>query len=72
MLDRLTGETGAISRRSTAQLAAVTLGGTAESIPSLRQALRNGAVLLLQHPLFTLTLAVITALLAVWLTLAFL
>ncbi len=31
--------------------------------PSLRQALRNGAVLLLQHPLFTLTLAVITALL---------
>lgn len=30
---------------------------------SVRQALRNGAVLLLQHPLFTLTLAVITALL---------
>jgi hypothetical protein len=31
--------------------------------PSLRQALRNGAVLLLQHPVFTLTLAVITAVL---------
>jgi uncharacterized membrane protein YesL len=31
--------------------------------PSLRQALRNGAVLLLQNPLFTLVLAVITAVL---------
>lgn len=31
--------------------------------PSLRQALRNGAVLLLQYPLFTLTLAAITAVL---------
>lgn len=39
VLDRLTGETGEIARRSAAQLAAVTLGGTAESIPSLRQAL---------------------------------
>jgi glycerophosphoryl diester phosphodiesterase len=39
VLDRLTAETGAISRRSAAQLATVTLGGTAESIPSLRQAL---------------------------------
>jgi glycerophosphoryl diester phosphodiesterase len=39
VLDRLTGETGAIARRSAAQLATVTLGGTAESIPSLRQAL---------------------------------
>lgn len=39
VLDRLTGEIGAIARHSAAQLAAVTLGGTAESIPSLRQAL---------------------------------
>ena len=31
--------------------------------PSLRQALRNGAVLLFQNPLFTLVLAVITAVL---------
>jgi len=39
VLDRLTGESGEIARRSAAQLATVTLGGTAESIPSLRQAL---------------------------------
>ena len=38
-LERLTDETGAVSRHSAAQLAAFTLGGTAESIPSLRQAL---------------------------------
>jgi hypothetical protein len=31
--------------------------------PSVRQALRNGAVLLFQNPLFTLVLAVITAVL---------
>jgi uncharacterized membrane protein YesL len=35
---------------------------------SVRQALRNGAVLLLQHPLFTFILAVITAVL-LWLSL---
>jgi len=38
-LERLTDEAGAVSRHSAAQLAAFTLGGTAESIPSLRQAL---------------------------------
>lgn len=35
---------------------------------SVRQALRNGGVMLLQHPLFTLVLAVITAIL-LWLSL---
>jgi uncharacterized membrane protein YesL len=35
--------------------------------PSVRQALRNGAVLLLQHPLFTLVLVIITAVL-LWLS----
>ncbi|MPS67648.1 MAG: glycerophosphodiester phosphodiesterase [Novosphingobium sp.] len=40
-LDRLTGETGPVFRRSAAQLAGITLGGTAETIPSLRQALNQ-------------------------------
>src|SRR5262245_54045936 len=38
-LDRLTGETGAVGRRSAAQLGAIALAGTAETIPTLRQVL---------------------------------
>lgn len=38
-LDRLTGESGPISRRSAAQLGAVTLTGSEETIPTLRRVL---------------------------------
>lgn len=38
-LDRLTGETGVVSRRTAAQLAAIPLCGTDETIPTLRQVL---------------------------------
>jgi glycerophosphoryl diester phosphodiesterase len=39
VLDRLTGETGPVARRSAAQLDAITLSGSAETIPALRQVL---------------------------------
>jgi glycerophosphoryl diester phosphodiesterase len=38
-LDRLTGESGPTERRSAAQLGTITLTGTAETIPTLRQVL---------------------------------
>ena len=38
-LDRLTGETGPVARRSAAQLGAVRLAGSTETIPTLRQVL---------------------------------
>ena len=38
-LDRMTGESGPVSKRSTVQLAGITLSGTGETIPSLRQVL---------------------------------
>lgn len=38
-LDRLTGETGALIRRSADQLGTITLSGSSETIPTLRQAL---------------------------------
>jgi len=38
-LERLTGETGPVLRRSAAQLGAIALSGSAETIPTLRQAL---------------------------------
>lgn len=38
-LDRLTGEVGPVARRSAAQLGAIVLAGSAETIPSLRQVL---------------------------------
>jgi len=38
-IDRLTGEAGPVLERSAAQLAAVTLSGSADAIPSLRQVL---------------------------------
>ena len=38
-LDRLTAEAGPVVRRSAAQLGAIALGGTAETIPTLRQVL---------------------------------
>jgi glycerophosphoryl diester phosphodiesterase len=39
VLDRLTAEIGPVERRSAAQLGAITLSGTAETIPTLRQVL---------------------------------
>lgn len=38
-LDRLTGETGEVAQRSAAQLGAIRLAGSAETIPTLRQVL---------------------------------
>ncbi|MFC0684499.1 glycerophosphodiester phosphodiesterase family protein [Novosphingobium clariflavum] len=38
-LDRLTGESGPVSRRSAAQLGAVTLTGSEETVPTLRRVL---------------------------------
>ncbi|GGB88563.1 phosphodiesterase [Novosphingobium endophyticum] len=38
-LDRLTGETGPVARRSAAQLGAIPLAGSSETIPTLRQVL---------------------------------
>lgn len=38
-LDRLTGETGPVARHSAAQLGAIALAGSAETIPTLRQVL---------------------------------
>ena len=38
-LERLTAEAGPVAKRSAAQLGAIALGGTQETIPSLRQAL---------------------------------
>lgn len=48
-LDRLTGETGPLSRRSAAELGEITLSGSADRIPTLRQLLGQvaGAVPLL-------------------------
>lgn len=45
-LDRLTAQTGPVARLSTAQLGAIALAGTAETIPTLRQVLAavNGRV----------------------------
>lgn len=42
-LDRLTAETGPVSRRSAAQLGAIALGGTDGTIPTLRQVLADVA-----------------------------
>lgn len=42
-LERLTAETGPVSRRSTAQLGAIALAGTTETIPTLRQVLTDVA-----------------------------
>ncbi|MCJ2188904.1 glycerophosphodiester phosphodiesterase family protein [Novosphingobium beihaiensis] len=42
-LDRMTGETGALARRSAAQLGAVRLAGTGQTIPTLRQVLADVA-----------------------------
>lgn len=40
-LDRMTAETGALARRSAAQLGAIRLAGTAQTIPTLRQVLAD-------------------------------